>query len=284
MMEKKNNIINHEVMTMTVATFTVSAAPQATWPKASPAGSNAQGTLNASTGFDQRLWATLEAMQIDPQGATTTFIHRLMQYNSWSEATSRAVYKEYLRFLYLAGTVGHAVTPSDTIDQAWHLHMIYTRHYWDELCGKILKRKLHHEPSAGGTAEDDKYDAQYVATLEAYRKAFGTEPPTDIWPRPKPPTMVKQFNGGPFALAAFGAFALTVMKILPVLVFFLVLAFIIAGGAVAYAMAPEVRQKKKDMGGGGCGAASSGGHSASSGGCGSSGGGDGGGGSCGGGD
>ena len=88
--------------------------------------------------FDQDLWVGPEAMEIDPPDATTRFQHRLKQYNKWTDEFAARVTKEYRRFLYLAARAGHPVTPSDTVDQAWHLHLIYTRHYWEELCGKIL--------------------------------------------------------------------------------------------------------------------------------------------------
>src|SRR3954462_13658754 len=88
--------------------------------------------------FDQNLWARLETMEIDPPDATTQFQHRLMQYNKWTNEFAARVTKEYRRFLYLAARADHPVTPSDTVDLAWHLHLIYTRHYWEELCSKIL--------------------------------------------------------------------------------------------------------------------------------------------------
>ena len=116
--------------------------------------------------FDQDLWARLESMNIDPPDATTRFQHRLQQYNQWTEEFAARVTKEYRRFLYLAARAGHPVTPSDTVDQAWHLHLIYTRHYWQELCGEILGLELHHDPSAGGTVERNRFARQYAQTIE----------------------------------------------------------------------------------------------------------------------
>ena len=45
----------------------------------------------------------------------------------------------------------------------------------------MLDRPLHHEPTKGGPAEAEKHLAMYAETLAAYREAFGTEPPADIW-------------------------------------------------------------------------------------------------------
>jgi hypothetical protein len=137
-------------------------------------------TLTASE--KQALLARLEAMQIEPAGAERTFVSRLRQENGWTASFAQRVLQEYRRFLFLAATAGHPVTPSDEVDQAWHLHLAYTRHYWEELCGCILPRPLHHGPTAGGTGEQLRYQDQYAATLESYRAAFGTAPPEDIWP------------------------------------------------------------------------------------------------------
>ena len=136
--------------------------------------------------FDRDLWARLETMEIDPPDAATRFRHRLKQYNTWTDEFAARVTKEYRRFLYLAARAGHPVTPSDTVDQAWHLHLIYTRHYWEELCGRILELQLHHEPSAGGTVESNRFERQYEQTIASYKAAFGEAPPADIWPAREP--------------------------------------------------------------------------------------------------
>lgn len=123
-------------------------------------------------------------MRIEPAGAVRTFGSRLAQENGWSRAYADRVEAEYRRFLYLMATADRDVTPSDAVDQAWHLHLGYTRHYWEELCGRIVGRPLHHGPSAGGPEEANRYRAQYRDTLELYRNMFGRIPPADIWPDP----------------------------------------------------------------------------------------------------
>ena len=216
--------------------------------------------------FDQNLWARLETMEIDPPDATTRFQHRLKQYNRWTDGFAARVTKEYRRFLYLAARARHPVTPSDTVDQAWHLHLIYTRHYWEELCGKILGLQLHHEPSAGGAVESSKFEGQYEQTIESYRAAFGEAPPADIWPvrKPaKPGTLGRKFliAGAPVVVGtAFALMAGNILLLIPVAI-----VGIIAYGHVATA-APN-----PGLSGVGCGAAGSGGHAAAGGSCGSSG-------------
>ncbi|WP_444853867.1 glycine-rich domain-containing protein [Sphingosinicella sp.] len=121
-------------------------------------------------------------MRIEPEGAALTFVARLACENGWSAAYADAVFGEYRRFLYLAATSDQPVTPSEDVDQAWHLHLGYSRHYRDVLCGQILGRALHHEPTAGGRDEAVRHHSQYEATLWLYGKTFESSPRADIWP------------------------------------------------------------------------------------------------------
>jgi hypothetical protein len=68
------------------------------------------------------------------------------------------------------------------VDEAWHLHLCYTRSYWEGLCGEVLGRQLHHGPTRGGAKEDGKFEEWYERTLASYRSVFGQEPPADVWP------------------------------------------------------------------------------------------------------
>jgi hypothetical protein len=63
------------------------------------------------------LWARLIALDLDGQ-ATFSFSKRLARDNGWSLAFARSVVLEYKKFVYLAATCGHPVTPSDEVDQA----------------------------------------------------------------------------------------------------------------------------------------------------------------------
>ena len=127
------------------------------------------------------LWARLVALELDGPAALS-FSQRLARDNGWPPAFARRVVLEYKKFVYLAATCGHPVTPSDEVDQAWHLHLVYTRSYWEELCGQVLGFALHHGPTKGGAAEGAKFRDWYAATQQAYRAAFGEVPPPDIWP------------------------------------------------------------------------------------------------------
>lgn len=130
----------------------------------------------------QELWQRIEAFRLDDPEAALTFSRRLARENGWDHAFAKRVVEEYKRFVFLAMIAGHQVTPSDEVDQAWHLHLTYTRSYWGELCGEVLGQPLHHGPTKGGQQEGERFEDQYEQTLASYRKAFGEEPPVDVWP------------------------------------------------------------------------------------------------------
>ncbi|HEX4129636.1 MAG TPA: TIGR04222 domain-containing membrane protein [Pirellulales bacterium] len=128
------------------------------------------------------LWQAIDAHQIDDPAAALPFTKRLARENGWSAEYARRAVQEYKRFCFLAVTMPENACPSQEVDQAWHLHLTYTRDYWGRFCPEVLGRPLHHEPTRGGPGEHAKHVAMYERTLAAYREAFGHEPPADIWP------------------------------------------------------------------------------------------------------
>ena len=135
------------------------------------------------------LWESLKTFDFDAAAGSPgsdpplrSFSRRLAGEQGWSPAFTARVLEEYRRFLFLTAVAGEAVCPSEEVDAAWHLHLIFTRSYWDGLCGKVLGRPLHHNASAGGPAEGAKHRGMYRRTLRAYREWFGGDPPADIWP------------------------------------------------------------------------------------------------------
>jgi len=138
-------------------------------------------TQGASLMQNAALFRALEEFEFDQSGSAGAFAARLAREQGWTPEYTRRTVDEYRRFLYLAVTGEGAATPSQAVDEVWHLHLLYTRSYWDELCPKVLGRPLHHDPSSGGAAEEGRYAKQYNATLESYRREFGAVPPPDIW-------------------------------------------------------------------------------------------------------
>ena len=138
---------------------------------------------NKATGFRQdTLWLRIQAFALDDPESNLPFSLRLARENGWSRHYANRAIEEYKKFCYLALMAGHPVSPSDAVDQAWHLHLIYTRSYWEGFCSRVLLRPFHHNPSRGGPEERDKFRGLYEETLNSYRRIFGVSPPDDIWP------------------------------------------------------------------------------------------------------
>jgi len=125
----------------------------------------------------QELLRCLEHFDFD-----ASFALRLARENGWTAPYAERVCQEYKRFAFLAIAAGHPCTPSDQVDQAWHLHILQTRSYWEDFCGDVLRQPLHHEPTRGGPDEAAKCRRWYHDTLQSYHRFFGAQPPADIWP------------------------------------------------------------------------------------------------------
>jgi hypothetical protein len=138
--------------------------------------------MGRMTADDHPLWPELAQYRVGPDDAAFSFEARLARENGWTNDHADRVMGEYRRFLFLAAVAGHPVTPSDAVDQAWHLHLTYSRDYWDRLCAEVLGKPLHHGPTAGGRQEQHRYFAQYADTLASYERWFGAAPPAAIWP------------------------------------------------------------------------------------------------------
>ncbi|MDC7674768.1 glycine-rich domain-containing protein [Asticcacaulis machinosus] len=129
------------------------------------------------------LWHRIDAYLLDDPESDFSFSRRLARDNGWSHDFALRAIIEYKRFVYLACVYPEKLlTPSDEVDQVWHLHLTYTRDYWDVFCPDVLGRKLHHGPTKGGPAEDGKFHQAYNETKALYRHEFGQAPPVKFWP------------------------------------------------------------------------------------------------------
>jgi len=129
-----------------------------------------------------QLRSRIEAFELDDPASLFSFTSRLAREQGWSHAFAARVVVEYKRFICLAMMAGHPVSPSEAVDQVWHLHLVYTKSYWQKLCRDVLGRDLHHEPTRGGTDEGEKFTDWYQKTLESYQRIFGEPAPVEIWP------------------------------------------------------------------------------------------------------
>lgn len=128
---------------------------------------------------DHPVWRALSTHKI---GGSDTFAPKLARETGWSAARAAAAIDEYRRFCFLAATGDRPLTPSDAVDRVWHLHLTYTRDYWERFCPDVLGRAFHHDPGGAGAAERHRHFDQYADTLARYEAAFGAAPPAALWP------------------------------------------------------------------------------------------------------
>lgn len=144
-------------------------------------GAAAEEAVVTDTFADDPLWQEIQSVRLDREDAALPFSARLARENGWPRAYALLVIEEYRRFLYLMCRAGHPVTPSVEVDQAWHLHLLYTESYWQDLAPR-LPVAPHHGPTRGGGKEDEKFTDWYGKTLQSYQRLFGMAPPSHIWP------------------------------------------------------------------------------------------------------
>lgn len=129
-----------------------------------------------------KLWNKIKNFEIDESEISLSFTDRLARENGWTIEYSIRAIIEYKKFIFLLTITNHPLTPSDQVDQVWHLHLLYTQSYWEDLCEYTLKRKIHHGPTKGGETEKNKYTNWYEKTKELYSQTFKNKIPGDIWP------------------------------------------------------------------------------------------------------
>jgi hypothetical protein len=112
------------------------------------------------------------------------FLSNLQVEQLIDENTANKWFLEYRKYLVLAYLTKDMISPSEQVDQVWHLHMTYTQHY-RATCQNILQREFKHTPSLGGSAESKKYEGVYEETLSFYKAVFLIDPPQDVWETPQ---------------------------------------------------------------------------------------------------
>lgn len=130
---------------------------------------------------EKKLWELIQKFELDDPSSSFMFSDRLARENDWKVAYALRAIQEYKKFMFLLCIAPHSLTPSDQIDQVWHLHLLYTQSYWIDFCKDTLGREIHHGPTRG-REERGTFTNQYQACLDLYADKFGQEPPKDIWP------------------------------------------------------------------------------------------------------
>jgi len=133
---------------------------------------------------EQFLWTRLNKFELDDRTSRFSFTSKLVKEQQWKLSFALRASHEYKRFIFLCCIANKSMCPSVSIDTVWHLHLLYTKSYWIDMCQEILGKMIHHHPSKGGNEEEQKHKSMYVETLQFYQYAFNEPPPEDIWPIP----------------------------------------------------------------------------------------------------
>jgi uncharacterized protein (TIGR04222 family) len=124
------------------------------------------------------LWSKILDFEFEQLDDNYGFVTRLSTEQKWTEDFTLRAILEYKKFMYLAATSGKMVSPSEIVDEVWHLHLIFTESY-AAFC-KLLGKQIKHIPSTHDPKEYDKFMEAKEWTKVQYEKHFGDQP-TDIW-------------------------------------------------------------------------------------------------------
>lgn len=129
---------------------------------------------------DRRLWGRIA---VHPPGGAQFdgFLRRIVREQRWPLAFAHQAITEYKKFCFLTVISPTPVTPGEEVDEVWHLHLLYSRDYWDVWCPVVLGAVLHHDPADAMAESQQVCREQYAATLALYESFFGP-PPVAFWP------------------------------------------------------------------------------------------------------
>jgi len=138
--------------------------------------------ITGMTESEMALWNKIHQFKMDDEGAVFKFSQRLSRENGWTINFAQKAIDEYKKFIFLCCISEKGVTPSDQVDQVWHLHLTFTKSYWVDFCRNTIGKEIHHNPTKGGAIEGLKFDDFYSATKNLYKEKFGALPPENLWP------------------------------------------------------------------------------------------------------
>ena len=75
------------------------------------------------TDKEMELFEKIQAFELDDDSASFKLSERLARENGWNKTYTQRVIDEYKKFIFLCCITDTGVTPSDPVDQAWHLHL-----------------------------------------------------------------------------------------------------------------------------------------------------------------
>lgn len=130
----------------------------------------------------QELWDKIQNFSLDDPDSSFPFSKKLAKENNWSLSFTTKAIEEYKKFIFLCCISPTGASPSEIVDEVWHMHLTYTDNYWNKFCRQTLGKEIHHHPSKGGYKEKRKHKNWYNETLQLYEEIFEINPPVEIWP------------------------------------------------------------------------------------------------------
>lgn len=101
------------------------------------------------------------------------FFNKLKDEYNWKSEQANNAILEYQKFLLIVKKYGANQTPSKLVDKVWHIHLLFTKDYWENLCPNYLGFNLHHIPSETDSESKVKDLENYKNTMEHYKLLFG---------------------------------------------------------------------------------------------------------------
>lgn len=127
------------------------------------------------------IWEKLHQTFGGLDASEKAFADKISRKHSWTKRFTLKAVREYKKFIYLGVVSGFPVTPSKIIDVVWHEHILFTNAY-HEFCDDVIQYRFEHYPELFPViAQTEKFNSQYIKTLELYFLEFGILPPADVW-------------------------------------------------------------------------------------------------------
>ena len=120
--------------------------------------------------------------------------------------------EEYIRFLTLIYFSNTTLTPSEEVDQVWHVHQALTLEY-EKFCDEIFGKFISHSPSTGGLENNERYKEIYRNTKEFYLFVFKENPNWELWPSVEERFKLRNFVGSWISL---GRVVMAIFRVLQI--------------------------------------------------------------------
>lgn len=109
------------------------------------------------------------------------FAHKIAHKHGWKTPFALRALNEYKKFIFLGLVSDFQVTPSKIIDVVWHEHILFSKAY-REFCEQVIGQPFDHYPELVPLEDQTgRFSAQYLDTIDLYKKEFSQDPPADIW-------------------------------------------------------------------------------------------------------